>query len=190
MFFTEYYRLLMHYRAQSPLNECVEEVMKKTIGIAAIAVSLSSGAMSELYGSASYGLLETEFGTTDFDTPTLNLAFGNTFNPNFALEGRVGFGVGDDSANGLEVEIEDYLAIYAKPMLPVSDVISLYGLLGIADTSVETNVGDDSDDDISYGVGLNAKLQNGIELFGEYVSLYDDSNVEVSGFNLGASMRF
>ncbi|WP_372777855.1 porin family protein [Litorivivens sp.] len=168
--------------------------MKKVLCFAAAGL-IAAGASAQqsqpqLYGSASYGLLETEVGSTDFDTPTLNLAFGGKFNPNFALEGRLGFGVGDDSKNGVEVEIEDYIGIYAKPILPVSDVISVYGLLGLAETTVDTNFGDDDDDDISYGIGISARLNNGIDLFGEYISLYDDDNVEIGGINLGASMRF
>lgn len=168
--------------------------MKKVLCFAAAGL-IAAGASAQssqpqLYGSASYGLLETEVGSTDFDTPTLNLAFGGKFNPNFALEGRLGFGVGDDSENGFEVEIEDYLAIYAKPILPVSDVVSIYALLGLAETSIDTNFGDEDDDDFSYGIGISARLNNGIDLFGEYISLYDDDNVEIGGINLGASMRF
>lgn len=168
--------------------------MKKMICFAAaglIAASASAQqSQTQLYGSASYGLLETEVGSVDFDTPTLNLAFGGKFNPNFALEGRLGFGVDDDTENGVKVEIDNFMAIYAKPMLPVSDVITLYGLLGLAETEIDTNFGNEDDDDISYGVGLSARLNNGIDLFGEYVSLYDDDDVEISGINLGASMRF
>ncbi|MBB3045792.1 hypothetical protein FHR99_000028 [Litorivivens lipolytica] len=168
--------------------------MKKMICFAAAGL-IAAGASAqqsqpELYGSASYGLVETEVGSVDFDTPTLNLAFGGKFNPNFALEGRLGFGVDDDTENGVEVEIDNFMAIYAKPMLPVSDVITLYGLLGLAETEIDTNFGNEDDDDISYGLGISARLNNGIDLFGEYVSLYDDDDVEISGINLGASMRF
>lgn len=168
--------------------------MKKMICFAAAGL-IAAGAsaqqsQTQLYGSASYGLLETEVGSVDFDTPTLNLAFGGKFNPNFALEGRLGFGVDEDTESGVEVEIDNFMAIYAKPMLPVSDVVTLYGLLGLAETELDTSVGSEDDDDISYGVGISARLNNGIDLFGEYVSLYDDDDVEISGINLGASMRF
>ena len=133
--------------------------MKKVLCFAAAGL-IAAGASAQssqpqLYGSASYGLLETEVGSTDFDTPTLNLAFGGKFNPNFALEGRLGFGVGDDSENGFEVEIEDYLAIYAKPILPVSDVVSVYALLGLAESTIDTNFGDEDDDDF---IGLLVEL--------------------------------
>lgn len=164
--------------------------MKKLITAATCGLLFSGALCAEGYGGLSYGALETEFGSRDFDTPTLNLALGNIFNPNFAIEGRLGFGVDDDTDNGIKAEIEDYFAIYAKPMLPLSDVLTLYGLLGIAETTIDTNVGDDDDDDISYGIGLSAKTRQGFDLFAEYITLYDDDNVEVSGFNLGANMRF
>ena len=122
--------------------------MKKVLCFAAAGL-IAAGASAQssqpqLYGSASYGLLETEVGSTDFDTPTLNLAFGGKFNP----------------------------------------------LLGLSETSIDTNFGDEDDDDFSYGIGISARLNNGIDLFGEYISLYDDDNVEIGGINLGASMRF
>ncbi len=164
--------------------------MKKLLSAAACGLLLSGTALADIYGGLSYGALETEMGSRDFDTPTLNIAIGNTFNPNIAIEGRIGFGIDDDSDSGVKAEIEDYFAIYAKPMLPLSDVLTLYGLIGIAETTIDTNFGKGDDDDISYGIGLSAKIQNGVEIFGEYISLYDDKNIEVSGFNLGATMRF
>lgn len=164
--------------------------MHKSIMVLTGSLVLSGAAAADVYGGLSYGALETEFGSREFDTPTLNLAIGNVFNPNFAVEGRIGFGVDDDSDGGINAEIDDYLAVYAKPMLPLSDVLTLYGLLGVADTTVDTNFGDEDDDDISYGIGLSAKTRHNLDLFGEYVTLYDDDNVEITGFNLGANMRF
>ena len=164
--------------------------MRKLMAATTCGLLLSGVVTAEGYGGISYGALETEFANRDFDTPTLNLALGNIFNPNFAVEGRLGLGVDDDTDRGIKAEIENYFAIYAKPMLPLSDVLTLYGLLGVAETTIDTNVGDDDDDDISYGFGLSAKTRQGFDLFVEYISLYDDDNVEVNGFNLGANMRF
>ncbi len=164
--------------------------MKKRVVAATCSLLLSGAASADLYGNASYGFTESEFANRDFDTPTLNLAIGNTFTPYIAAEARLGLGLGDDSDNGLRAEIEEYFAVYAKPTLPLNEVLTIYGLLGIAETSVDTNFGDEDDDDISYGIGLSAKTRHGVDLFGEYVSLYDDDSVEIKGFNLGASMRF
>ena len=102
----------------------------------------------------------------------------------------MGFGVDEDTEGFAEVEIDDFLGLYIKPMLPISDAVTLYGLLGVAETTVDTNFGDEDDDDISYGLGVSAKLQHNLDLFAEYVSLYDDDDVEINGFNLGATLRF
>lgn len=165
--------------------------MKKIL-TAATLLGLMSGTAygNSLYGGLSYGFLDTEVGTTDFDTPTLNFALGIETSPNLAVEGRIGLGVGDDSHSGLKVEIDDYFALYVKPILPLSDTVSVYGLLGIAETTIETNFGDEDDNDFSYGFGISAKTSQQLDLFAEYVNLYDDRSVEISGFNLGANLRF
>ena len=164
--------------------------MKKTLTAATLLGLMSGTAYGNLYGGLSYGFMETELGSADFDTPTLNFALGVEATPHLAVEGRLGLGVGDDGRSGVTVEIDDYFAVYVKPMLPLSDTVSLYGLLGVAETTVETNFGDDDDDDFSYGFGISAKTRQGLDLFAEYVSLYDDRNVEISGFNLGVNLRF
>lgn len=164
--------------------------MKKILTAATLLGLMSGTAYGNLYGGLSYGFLETEFGSTDFDTPTLNFALGIETTPNLAVEGRLGLGVDDDSNSGFNVEIDDYFALYIKPILPLSNTVSLYGLLGFAETTIETNFGDEDDNDFSYGFGISAKTSQQLDLFAEYVNLYDDRNVEISGFNLGANLRF
>lgn len=165
--------------------------MKKIL-TAATLLGLMSGTAhgNSLYGGLSYGFLETEFGSTDFDTPTLNFALGTEVSPHLAVEGRLGLGVDDDTNFGFNVEIDDYFALYLKPILPLSDTVSLYGLFGFAEITRETSFGDDDDNDFSYGFGASAKIAPQWDLFAEYISLYDDDDVEISGFNLGANLRF
>lgn len=172
--------------------------MKKFIIAAGLGACLTQAAIAAPYGSVSYALFETEFevsgGSVDFDTPTVQFALGNQFNQNFAAEIRLGLGADEDSSFGLDLEVSDYLALYLRPTLPLSDTVSLYALLGLAKTNIDSSVGDDDDNDFSYGFGFAAKTSSTINLFVEYISLYDESDsgvdIEISGFNLGVGFDF
>lgn len=172
--------------------------MKKLILAAGLGCCLAQAAVAGPYGSVSYAFFETELsaggGSVDFDTPTLQFAFGNQFNDNLGLEFRVGLGADEDSSFGADLEISDYFALYLKPTLPISDTVSLYALLGAAKTSLDSSAGDDDDNDISYGFGFAAEVGSGVDVFAEYIVLYDDSDdgvdVEINGFNLGVAFDF
>ncbi len=159
---------------------------------------LANPALAEVHGSVSYGFFETELEfanvSLDFDTPTLQLALGNSFNNYLSAEFRLGLAADKDSSFGLDLEISDYYALYVKPTLPVSDTLSAYLLLGVARTNLDSSVGDDDDDDVSYGVGFSANAGQGFDVFAEYVNLYDDSDsgvsVEIAGFNIGLAYTF
>ncbi|MAY35250.1 MAG: hypothetical protein CMN84_04020 [Spongiibacteraceae bacterium] len=172
--------------------------MKKAILAAGFGVFLAQAAVAKSYLGLSYAFFETELESggisVDFDTPTIQFALGHQFNENLGAEFRVGLGADEDSSFGLDVEISDYFALYLKPTLPLSDTLSLYALLGVAKTTVDTSFGDDDDSDISYGFGFSADANSEVSFFAEYVSLYDDSDdgvdVEINGFNLGVAFLF
>ncbi len=168
--------------------------MKKTIAAAGLSLFLTQVATAETYGSVSYALFETEIIGIDFDTPTLQFAVGNQFDDNWGVELRFGVGTDEDRAFGLDMEISQYYALYLKPTLPLANNVSLYALLGVANTEVDTSVGEDDDSDISYGFGIAAEVNPGVDLFGEYISLYDDTDdgisVEIKGFNIGVGLTF
>ncbi len=172
--------------------------MKKIIAMVGLGALLAQAAAAESYLGLSYAFFETELESggisVDFDTPTIQFALGRDFNDHFGAEFRAGLGAAEDSSFGLDFKISDYFALYLKPALPVSDTLSFYALLGVAKTTIDTRIGDDDDNDISYGVGLSANANSEVNFFVEYVSLYDESedgvDVEINGFNLGVAFLF
>lgn len=164
--------------------------MKKIIAIAATSLLASHVAVANPYVGVSYGFLETEIFNTDFDTPVVQLGLGNDFTENFAAEFRLGLGADEDSKFGADLEIDKYFALYLKPMLPITEGFSIYALLGYADVTVDSRVGDEDDSDFSYGFGATVAASPGVGIFAEYLNLYDDSNVEISGFSLGVNIYF
>ncbi|MBY6019574.1 porin family protein [Ferrimonas balearica] len=143
-------------------------------------------------GQLNYFDLDTGLGSVN--PMALTFLGGYQFNPYLALEGRIGVGVTDDDLTiwdeTVSVEVDHYYAGYLVGTLPLTDWVSVYGLLGYAETKISASSGgnsaDESDNDLSYGLGLkmNASENAGFTL--EYIELYDD----VSSLNLGFTYQF
>ena len=167
--------------------------MYKTIGglvIAGATLMASNVAMADLYGGVGYTAAELEIGSTDFDLGALYGRFGSQFNENISGEFRVGVGVADDDVRGFNVEIDKYFGGYVRGSLPLNDGIMPYIIVGITDVDIDTDAGSDSDDDLSYGIGLDFKIDNQLMLNVEYMSMYDDDDVEITGLSFGVAAKF
>ena len=101
--------------------------MKLVSKIAAVALGLSafSAAQAEgLYAGAN-------FSSIDADGPSFTGIGGHVgakLNPNLAVEGRFGIGMGDD--NGWE--LDNYASVLAKGIYPIQENLSAYGLVGFS----------------------------------------------------------
>jgi hypothetical protein len=123
---------------------------------------------------------------------------GKQFNPNFAVEGRFGIGVADDTvdAGGLPVtvEIDYYFGVYGKGILPLSSAASVYGLLGFTQAKLTASAAgfsaSDSDGDISFGLGgeFNVSPKTSVSL--EFARLLKGDGYRIDGLSLGVSFKF
>lgn len=177
----------------------------KSLGLAAILASCASFAQAEtgLYGGASVllGSYE-ENGVESVDLNFIQAQVGNRFNENWAIEGRVGLGIGDDSVttDGVKIELEgEYLvSVFAKGILPINPSFELYALAGLTYSSIEANASflgnsakvSDSGSDVSFGLGASFDATESVSLFAEYSSIYDKDDTEFNGFTLGINSRF
>jgi len=163
-------------------------------GIAIAAGSHGGNSGSNFYIGAGYNFLETEAGGFDWDTSAVDIRVGKYFTPNFAIEGRGGFGVSDDTAAGLNVEINNYFGVYARGEIPINSQFSIYGLLGITDIELDVSAGGNTvsgtDNDVSWGVGASFAINPKTSIGGEYMNLYDDGGVEISGFGINFQQKF
>ena len=136
----------------------------------------------------------------DWDLAALAVRGGYYFNKYFSVEGRLGFGVGDDTKTvstapqeDIKIEIDYMLGVYAVGHLPLSDRFQLYGLVGytkgeLTATLIQTGESSSDDDsDLSYGVGAEYDMTNNWSLGLEYTAYFDGASFEdvkydVNGF--------
>ena len=127
----------------------------KFVSIAALSLATVGAAHAEgLYAGAL--LTRTTVSIDDIgdvNPTTIGAKLGMSINKNFAVEARLGTTLVDDSIFGSDIKIDNFAGVYAKGILPVSDVASIYGLLGYTQGKLTAEnalgSGSDSDSDIS-----------------------------------------
>ena len=101
---------------------------------------------------------------------------GYQFNRYVAVEGRAGFGVitGDFS--------ENYnVSLFVKPMYPVTDAFTVYGLLGYGWVNIDGYHGYPdiaSTGSFQWGLGAGYKLDDNWELFADYTWLLHNEDAD------------
>ncbi|MBY5993325.1 porin family protein [Ferrimonas balearica] len=174
--------------------------MKRTLLTLALGTALLAGPASANLdqGSPYFGgqlnYLDGDTGLGTVNPIGLTLLGGYQFNPYLGLEARLGFGVSDDSITFMEtdidLELDHYYAGYLVGTLPISDWVSVYGLLGFADAELTASaLGQSesaSENDFSYGLGLKLGGTENAAFTLEYVSLVED----LDSLNLGFTYRF
>ncbi len=173
--------------------------------------------VSSLYIGAAYGMTNVEdeyFGhyyeETDIDFDALMLQAGYEYNPYLAVEFRYWFSMGDgdyDLASGYippDGSYDEFSAwgFYLKPMYPVTNEFSIYGLLGFSGVYVDGEPGWDLLDEssFSWGIGASFDFTPNIAVFVDYVELYNDTfdsyyyyspqDTRVDSLNFGLSFKF
>tara|TARA_R110002049_G_scaffold280642_1_gene459965 strand:+ start:155 stop:709 length:555 start_codon:yes stop_codon:yes gene_type:complete len=160
--------------------------------------AMDNGYKNNGYIGGSVNLLSYEEPGVDADLVAVSGRLGTFITENFSVEGRLGFGlVGDDvdiTGTNVDVDLNYIFGVYARAGLPVNENIYPYVLLGYSRGEVEASAGsfsvEEAESDVSFGFGVDFKLNDKLTLNAEYVNLIDKDDVEVSGFNLGASVSF
>ncbi|GEM_PF-4858704 len=104
-------------------------------------------------------------------------------------------GTNDDSFQGITVELDNSIAAYLKPNVDI-ELFGLdwnwYGLLGYAQTRIESSVPGnsvvDTVDGLSYGVGFSTPAFAGLDAGVEYVVAPE--SLDYTGFNFALSKKF
>jgi len=168
------------------------------------------GAYSSAHLDEDYSLTETdgysstimyrEVGTYEEDYDAIMLQAGYEFNKYFAIEGRYWTSIGDgdwsdkwdvyyygnvygysDSDSGSGNLDFDAWGIYLKPMYPVTEEFTVYGLLGYGNVTLSDN-GDDwlDENGFQWGVGASYAITDHLSIFADYVSLLSGNDTSVS----------
>jgi len=132
----------------------------------------------------------------DFNGVILEL--GYQFNEYVSVEGRYATTIGDDIDDIASSSEATGWGLFVKPMLPLSERATVYGLLGYSKTDTSNTLditGVDFDEDgLSWGGGFALDMNEDFTVFGEYVRWYDDTvggyDHVVDGFSLGVTYQF
>lgn len=168
----------------------------KFISVAALTLATVGAAHAEgLYAGALLTRTTVSFDSgADFNPTTIGAKLGMSINKNFAVEARLGTGLSDDSISGFDIKVDNFAGVYAKGILPVSDVASVYGLLGYTQGKLKAEFAgqsdSDSDSDISYGIGAEFAVSANTSVGVEWARLFKGDGYKVDGLSLGVSFKF
>ena len=174
--------------------------MKKTYCLALAMAATSSLAFagshpgdSHWYVGGSFNMVKADWGDS-FDLTALGGQAGYQLNDVVAFEVRGGQGVGDDSQSGLKLELNSYYGVYTKIGIPSNRDIYPYVVLGYTNIDIKATYaggsGSDESDDVSYGVGMSANIDNMFDISLEYMRWFDKYSIQYKGVNIGANYRF
>jgi outer membrane autotransporter protein len=171
-------------------------LLSSAAAMAAVTASANSAGSSYVGVLASHYSYEESGYSEELNPTGLTLRGGHFLTDNFAVEGRLGTGLNDDTVSGtnVDVELDQVVGVYAVGHLPVSDVFSFYGLLGFSYAEATLSVPGASvsgdDDGFSYGAGVEVNFTPAISGQLEYVSYLDKSDYELNAASLGLSYNF
>ena len=175
--------------------------MKKIVVTGVLFLLMSTAYADNTYVGLSYSSLDVELDaggiTADSEPSGINLVLGNSVSENISFEGLFGFGIGDDEVEnaGFDFELKHVIGFSAVGRLPISEAISLYGKLGIAQVKYDDSDGDSSDaSGVMYGIGAAFDITEQFGLNLEYIQYpegeYDDFDIDVEASALNAGLYF
>ena len=158
--------------------------MKKVLLV--LSMFLSSMVSAGAYVGASYNTID--FGDVEFDAS--QLVVGAQFNDYIGIEARYGSGIGDESIDGVTVELDSVYGGYLTLSAPLSDSLSAYAIIGKTWAEATASYGGYSesakDDTGSVGLGARYSIREALTIRAEYMK-YDD---DVDGLSIGVQVNF
>lgn len=176
----------------------------KKIAVMAAALMAMGAAQAQnslpLYGELGYSFVTVSAEGEDFNPSVLRGLLGYQVTPNLALEAMYGVNLSDDTTrvSGVSVkgEVQHTYGFYIKPQYAVTPVLTVFGRLGYAESKVKLSApslgiqASDSDNDVSYGLGLGYTLSPKASVTADYMSYYNKDGVKATGITLGLAYRF
>lgn len=169
-----------------------------------------------LAGSAEKDYIGVQYGignysekniSEDFKPTAAIVRFGHYFRPRYSIEGRLGFGLQDDTqflpefgVSGLDAsfELDSIIGLFATGHFNLSKSASIYGALGVSKVEVTTRVpsllpaaiSDGDETSISYGIGADIGIGKELVLSIEYMRYLDKTDFDLSMTGVGVSFKF
>lgn len=190
-------------------------MINKNVSIGAVTAILlmTSNVFANQPGSAYGGIQFVSFDYSvdgapeDFSPTGLIGRLGSNINENFSVEGRLGFGLSDDTITAsdgidtasLSVELDTLIGVYGIGHVMLNESSSVYGLIGFTrvDTTISasvTGIGSASisedDSGLSFGVGADIGLSSNVALNVEYIQYLNESEYDVTALAIGVKFSF
>lgn len=146
---------------------------------------------ADTYIGLQFGVADTSIDdfSDDLDLDYSLLQLGIWANENVSLEARTGAGTGDDTANGIDFELERIYGLYGLYHYHLGDIASVYGALGASRVTLKASIPGASDQEYENGMsyGIGAKLS----VFTlEYMRYVDTTDFTVDAISLGVQYTF
>jgi opacity protein-like surface antigen len=129
------------------------------------------------YAGVGYTRVRYDEKAIDHSDRGFTLQVGYDFNPYMGVEARYTNTSKDSTGYSFDGDLEN-IALYLKPMLPVTQDVALYALLGYGKTSIDTQIGEESESGFQLGIGSKYNLIQNLSLFVDYTQFYKGN-----GFN-------
>lgn len=159
----------------------------------------ASGADAGPYFGVGYAhMFYDETGVDTLSPSALAGLLGVRFTPNFAIEGRIGVGLADDSTVYLGVpvslEIDNFLGGYARVMAPFGAGHDLYAIFGFTRGKLSASANNltvsETETDASYGFGVDVALGRGGAVRVEYLWVHDKPGYTLDALSIGYVASF
>lgn len=157
------------------------------LSFAAIAQGNSGG-----YFSLGGGLLTFDDGVDSIEPKQIMARLGYDFNPYIGVGFEGGFSLIEDDLQGVDFDVSTVF-FYLRGNIPLGNGGRIYGLIGPANTELTASAGSVSvagdDDDTAMGFGFEFPVTTGA-MFVDYITYFDDNDVDVTSINIGYTGRF
>jgi len=159
--------------------------IKSFVGALAVLSSLGyvSAANAEDSSNFYLGAGYSQFDDGDGLKPTVAFAIaGVPLTKNWAIEGRFGAGVNEDSNGFISAKIKSYYGAFVRGSLPAGDAVNFYGILGYGTGEAEASgfgfTASASESSEAYGIGaeLNFGSTKAHHLGAEWARYFKDTN--------------
>lgn len=172
--------------------------MKKVLIAAMCMLSMSAMAESKPYFGVQYAAVTYSEPGYEADPTALVLRIGQKVNKNFAFEGRIGMGIGDDTSVifGVPValEVDNFFGIYARGIAPIGESAEVYAVLGYTDGEITASAGgfslSVSDSDTSIGFGIDIMVSKDASVNIEFMNYIDKDGGSLEAISVGGSWAF
>jgi len=167
------------------------------IGLGALLLA-SAPCFSETQLLIEYNRTNLDDTLFDVSPSSLSLGIEYDFNEHFSIVGKYGIGIQDDTGSTFfgdaQVDIDNLYGVYFKAGILPDAVAKPYALIGYTKTKLTANFNGQkfgqSEDDLSYAIGVEFELNEDLLLNLDYSQLIDDADVDMSSINLGVKYAF